>query len=147
MLVPCNYVHAEFGDVGDYVSEGCVEDLQKQADYLTNLKVIVYFSERSFSESMYEDKTITASSRFFTSQIDSLKPSWINGQVQQNELEDEVSYFQYGQQSHYTYYTFGMPDPIPSSWNVFPTKLNPSSRYKFMSVEVNMSLDKKRYSR
>ena len=79
MLVPCNYVHAEFGEVGDFVREDCIEDLQMQSDYLTNMKAILYFNDRSFSEQGYEDQTLTASSRFFTSQIDSLKPSWING--------------------------------------------------------------------
>ena len=40
-----------------------------------------------------------------------------------------------------------MSDGIPSSWNTYPTRENPSSRYKFMSIEVNMNLDKKRFSR
>ena len=32
--------------------------------------------------------------------------------------------------------------PQPSSWNKFPTKEDPSRRYKFTSLEVNLSLDK-----
>lgn len=79
--MPCNYIHAEFGDVGDTMAEGCVEDLQSQSAYLTNMKVVMYFTDRSFSESAYEDETIEVQSRFITTQIDSLKPSWINGEV------------------------------------------------------------------
>ena len=29
-LVPCNYIHAEFGETGDYVREGCKADLESQ---------------------------------------------------------------------------------------------------------------------
>ena len=32
--------------------------------------------------------------------------------------------------------------PQPSAWNKFPTKEEPSRRYKFTSLEVNLSLDK-----
>ena len=86
-------MHAEFGDVGDTIAEGCIADLQKQAEYLTNMKVVVYFPDRSFSEQGYEDEAISVSSNFFTTQIDPLKPSWISGKVQENILEDETGYF------------------------------------------------------
>ena len=33
--------------------------------------------------------------------------------------------------------------PQPSSWNKYPTKENPSNKYKFTSLEINMSIDKK----
>ena len=33
--------------------------------------------------------------------------------------------------------------PVASSWNKYPTKENPSRRYKFTSYEINLSADKK----
>ena len=33
--------------------------------------------------------------------------------------------------------------PIASSWNKYPTKENPSRKYKFTSYEINLSADKK----
>ena len=34
-----------------------------------------------------------------------------------------------------------MPAPLPSSWLTYPTPENPSSKYKFASIEVNFTLD------
>ena len=42
VLVPCNYVHVEFGATGDFVHEECKSDLESQIEYLGNLNVIIY---------------------------------------------------------------------------------------------------------
>ena len=48
VVVPCNYVHTEFGDIGDFVSEECIPDRDKQMEYLGNIKLIVYSTEQVF---------------------------------------------------------------------------------------------------
>ena len=48
-ILPCNYVHWEFGDVGDSVAAGCIADLEKQQNYLGNMKAIIYMSEQVFN--------------------------------------------------------------------------------------------------
>ena len=40
-----------------------------------------------------------------------------------------------------------MPAPLPSAWIYFPTDENPSTRYKFASIEINFSLDVKQWNR
>ena len=40
-LVPCNYVHAQMGPTDDYVAKECIADLDKQREYLGNLKVVL----------------------------------------------------------------------------------------------------------
>ena len=42
----------------------------------------------------------------------------------------------------YIFHEYSHYLPQPSSWNKFPTKEEPSRRYKFTSLEVNLSLDK-----
>ena len=75
-------------------------------------------------------------------QIDEKIPNWVNSKVQINELEDESQVFQVGFSQDYTFHDYSHFLPQPSSWNKFPTKEDPSRRYKFTSLEVNMSLDK-----
>ena len=41
-LLPCNYVHAEFGDIGDFVHEDCIANLTAQQEYLGNINIIIY---------------------------------------------------------------------------------------------------------
>ena len=61
--------------------------------------------------------------------------------LQMNILEDESSYLQYGQETETEYFSFTKSSPMPSSWIYFPTAEEPSTRYKYISVEINMSID------
>ena len=79
VLLPCNYVHAEFGPTDDYVRPGCIGDLDQQRGYLGNMKSIVYISEQIFYQNSYGEDSIQSRSRFFTQQTDNFKPSWLNG--------------------------------------------------------------------
>ena len=69
-MVPCNYIHKEFNDVGDSVYEGCIADRQKQMDYLGNIKAVWFFNEESFNPSGWGGDTIERKSRFESQQID-----------------------------------------------------------------------------
>ena len=80
-------------------------------------------------------------------QVDPKKPTWLDGRIMENNLEDEVSYLQYGQQTEHTYYSYTLSEPLPSSWIYYPTEESPSNKYKYASVEFNMSLDRMRWSR
>ena len=48
ILVPCNYVHKEFGETGDYVRDECQSDLESQKEYLGNLRVIILHTTQVF---------------------------------------------------------------------------------------------------
>ena len=48
--------------------------------------------------------------------MDNKKPSWLNGRILSNLLEDEASYLQYGQQSREIFYGFEMSEALPSAW-------------------------------
>ena len=43
LLTPCNYVHKKLGWDGDFVPDGCIEDLQQQKEYLTESSRLVIF--------------------------------------------------------------------------------------------------------
>ena len=40
-----------------------------------------------------------------------------------------------------------MSDSTPSAWIYFPTKEEPSRKYKYTSLEIKMSLDQKNWTR
>ena len=42
IMVPCNYLHTEFGHTEDTISPECIGDLQKQLEYLGPLNIAVY---------------------------------------------------------------------------------------------------------
>ena len=56
-------------------------------------------------------------------------------------LEDESSYLQYGQTVETEYFNFHMKETMPSGWINYPTEASPNTLYKFISVEINLSLD------
>ena len=47
-LLPCNYIHTEFGDVGDSIHPECIADRQKQQEYLGTVKIVVLMDESVF---------------------------------------------------------------------------------------------------
>ena len=58
VLHPCNYVHAEFGDVGDSVGEECIGDLEEQQNYLGNMKSIIYIDEEVFNQNEFGEFSV-----------------------------------------------------------------------------------------
>ena len=93
------------------------------------------------------DDVVEKRSRFFTKQVDSAKPSWFDGRYRKNEIEDQVSYLQWEQPTMYEFWEFQLSEAQPSSWINWPTPENPSSRYKYVSGEFNLSLDKMNWTR
>ena len=84
VLVPCNYVHTEFGDIGDTVAKECIPDRDKQMNYLGNIKLVVFSTEQEFDQETYGVGAIAARSRFWTRQIDQTKPTWLDGRILTN---------------------------------------------------------------
>ena len=57
------------------------------------MKIVIYTAEQTFDENEYEESsTIKARSRFYTIQVDSSKPTWLDARIMISNLEDEVSY-------------------------------------------------------
>ena len=49
-LVPCNYVHTQFGDSGDSIHPDCIADRKKQEEYLGTLKIVVLMDEQVLNQ-------------------------------------------------------------------------------------------------
>lgn len=64
-----------------------------------------------------------------------------------NLLEDESTLFQYGEPSEQEYLDFHMSGPNPTSWINYPTEEEPSRLFKFTSMDIDMSLDQKTWTR
>ena len=143
LVLPCNYIHKEFGNVGDSIAPECIADQKKQQEYLGNMRSMVYISEQVFHQNQYDEEAIMKSSKFFIQQVDNINPSWLNGQIMTNQLQDEVDYIQYGQEAESTFYSFEMSQALPSSWIYWPTAEHPSKKYKYVGIEINFHLDQK----
>ena len=58
VLLPCNYVHKEFGDGNDTVHEQCNSNHDDQMAYLGNMNVVMYVSDANFIRDSYQDNSI-----------------------------------------------------------------------------------------
>ena len=138
VLVPCNYVHAEIEPTGDFISPECIADREAQMDYLGNMRLTWMTTEQRFIQSTY-DQSIKSSTRIHTRQSDNKKPSWFSGQLQVNVLEDEIDRLQYGQQDEHEFFGYNLGFAQASSWIYWPTEEEPSNRYKYVSIELNLN--------
>ena len=115
-------------------------------DYLGNMRLVV-LSDEEFFQIQDWDAGYGKRSRFFTRQIDNAAPSFIDGRYRKNFIEDETSYLQYGQWDENEFFEFAIGQVEPSSWINWPTKEKPNNRYKYASIEFNMSTDQMNWSR
>lgn len=58
VLLPCNYVHVEFGQVGDTIHEKCISDRQKQMDYLGNMNIKIFVTDSLFDKDKFGQDSI-----------------------------------------------------------------------------------------
>ena len=93
-------------------------------------------SEERFIQNEFGDAKIEQKSRFFEQEVDSRTPSYLNGYLKANVLNDQTDYLQIGQSDDHNYFEFELSGPKPSGWDKFPTKENPDSRYKFSSIHI-----------
>ena len=84
---------------------------------------------------------------FHSAQVSQGDNSWIKGTFKRNELEDETSYLQFGQTQDKVFHTFELEPPQSTSWVNFPTKENPSNKFKFASFDIYFSQDKMVWNR
>ena len=50
VLLPCNYIHQQWGYEGDSVSPECIADLEAQKEYLGPLDFLFYFNDEEFDQ-------------------------------------------------------------------------------------------------
>ena len=78
---------------------------------------------------------------FHTKQISKGENMWIKGTFKRNTLEDETGYLQLGQSQERTFHTFELETPQSTSWVKFPTRENPSNKFKYASFDLYLSQD------
>lgn len=57
-------------------------------------------------------------------------------------LSDETTLLQFGYSNEKQFLTYVNRGNVPSSWNKFPTKQSPGTRYKYTAIEINFSSDR-----
>ena len=58
VMVPCNYIHTQFGYEGDSISENCIDNLEKQIEYLGPLDFMIYHNDETFNVNEYNGGSI-----------------------------------------------------------------------------------------
>ena len=76
-LVPCNYLHTQWGYTGDSIHSECEHDLDQQIQYLGPLDFMIYHTEEIMMPQQYGDATIQRQSTLHNVQVDESKPNWI----------------------------------------------------------------------
>ena len=93
LLTPCNYVHTKLGWDGDYILDGCIEDLQKQKDYITkSSRLVVLMADQYFDQQNFGSEPIAQESKFFIQQLDISSPTYIEAFIQESIIEDELDF-------------------------------------------------------
>mmetsp|Transcript_12545 Transcript_12545/g.16084 ORF Transcript_12545/g.16084 Transcript_12545/m.16084 type:complete len:135 (+) Transcript_12545:869-1273(+) len=64
-----------------------------------------------------------------------------------NLLEDEIALLQYGQSTEVEFFSYSLSENLPSAWINWPTPEEPTNKYKYVSIEFNMKLDKLNWQR
>ena len=98
-------------------------------------------NQERFDPTKYNDESIVKESDFVQKQVDQKVPNFREYNIQKSELTDETSFVQVGQSTTKTFYGKNDSSMLSqaSSWDVFPTKQNPFTKYKFTSVEINLN--------
>lgn len=100
-MYPCNFRYTD----QEVVGEECIADEKAQKDYLSsNLHFIMLWSGESFSQNSFGEQSLTKQSKFYTKQIDSSYPQWMEGIPMLNSIEDETDYLQFGQTDEHEFY-------------------------------------------
>ena len=88
ILVPCNYLHTQYGYEGDSIHKECNHSLEAQQEYLGNIKMFFLTEEYVFNQDKFDDEAVVKRTRQFYKQVDNLKPNWLSGDMLTNVLED-----------------------------------------------------------
>ena len=77
-MTPCNYVHTEAGDIGDFVSEECITDPEKQFEYLSSsIQLVVLYNRERLDLLKFGDATVVRESVIEDMQLNPRTPVWI----------------------------------------------------------------------
>ena len=115
--MPCNYMHSD----EDTINPECINDLEKQQQYLTTLTLHLFMSEKFFDLKAYEDEKIVKRSRYHTVQIDNKTPNFVDFAVTKSALEDESSFWSFYPDEDEFYIVSEERQVYASAWNNFPT--------------------------
>ena len=81
-------------------------------------------------------------SKFFIKQLNPYRPEVYNLFLQDNQLEDDSTYFQLTSAEQIDYYSLKTDKPVViSSMSNFPTEEDPLALYKFMSFTIERTFD------
>ena len=83
-------------------------DLNEQIKYLGSLNLVVYYNSHHFFANEFGGSRIEKLSTIKSLQVDEYRPTWVQALVQKDILNDEIDYFQYGQQEEIYFNSFSL---------------------------------------
>ena len=97
-------------------------------------------NNESYEPSEYGDKAIKRESIITKQYVPDIQPTWYWQFIQSNQLNDDTDFFRISSPDEKPFFN-NEKDPTvhASTWTHFPTKDNPTARYKFLSVYFGRS--------
>ena len=102
----------------------------------------MYSNNEVFEAAEFGSKATRRESSIEKHFISDKTPSYFHQYVQSNVLYDNSDYINFGSAQETSYFNAYLDlNIIQSSWNTFPTKENPMSKFKFASFYVEKNQD------
>ena len=101
LVLPCHSTHTDTGQIEGtkgQISEECVANLEQQKQYMGTANVLIYTNQVRFMPDRFGDTSLKRYSAIVNQQFDGYKPAWYQTTIQQNQLQDETDFFQFGQE-------------------------------------------------
>ena len=103
------------------------------------LNMIVYYNDATFDASQFFEKAVTKESKIASQQISEFKPTFFQFNIKTSLLQDETNVINLFEE-HNTFY--GLNDKFfrlqDSAWDKYPTPENPYTKYKFVSMDLQL---------
>ena len=102
----------------------------------------MYMNNERYYPSEFGDKAIKRESIITLQYIPDITPSWFYHYIQSNQLNDNTDFLNFGNPVEKPFFNNkNDPNILESSWSRFPTKDDPTARYKFLSAYLSRDPD------
>ena len=104
---------------------------------MTSLHLILYVNDETYDSASFDNDSIKKSSKITSIQVSQKDPVFVKYWINSEMLLDETQLFQLGDVRETKFYSHvDELKQYPTSWNTYPTKEDPTKKYKFFSLDI-----------
>ena len=141
-VLPCHFMETSIGAKENNIREDCVTDRDSVVKQLDKMTIFVYYNYGKFVHDSFGEASILKQSKIEKIRADEYSPHYYSSFIQNNELNDEADYIQWGQATSQEFQTLTIDsNPKPTIYNKWPTAEEPDNLYKFTGIEIQLGQD------